>query len=185
MEVSRWKLHVKLVSTKTSAWNILDGIRARDTRGKQKMTTNHENHNITTKEYLQQVRNKFLKTKEMLREREKLNEQLYSLGGNGNRECVQQSKVKDKITELYAEIDEMDRNIVKAVDEWIWVRKKIQNEIKQLQNNNHIRVLTKRYVEFQDWSKIAEDMGYSIRYIFKLHGRALMEFDKKILKQIE
>ena len=41
-------------------------------------------------------------------------------------------------------------------------------------------VLIKRYFEHLTWEEIASRMFYSIRWIYKLHGRALEEIDKKL-----
>ncbi len=41
-------------------------------------------------------------------------------------------------------------------------------------------VLIKRYFENLSWDDIASRMFYSTRWIYKLHGRALEEIDKKL-----
>ncbi len=41
-------------------------------------------------------------------------------------------------------------------------------------------VLIKRYFEHFSWDDIASRMFYSTRWIYKLHGRALEEIDKKL-----
>jgi len=41
-------------------------------------------------------------------------------------------------------------------------------------------VLIKRYFEHLSWDDIANRMFYSTRWIYKLHGRALGEIDKKL-----
>ncbi len=41
-------------------------------------------------------------------------------------------------------------------------------------------VLIKRYFEHLNWEEIANRMFYSTRWIYKLHGRALVEMDNKL-----
>ncbi|HBL84712.1 MAG: hypothetical protein A2Y17_11310 [Clostridiales bacterium GWF2_38_85] len=41
-------------------------------------------------------------------------------------------------------------------------------------------VLIKRYFEHLSWDDIASSMFYSTRWIYKLHGRALEEMDRKL-----
>ncbi len=49
-----------------------------------------------------------------------------------------------------------------------------------LDNSDHQTVLIKRYFERLSWENIASSMFYTTRWIFKLHGRALEEMDKKL-----
>ena len=42
-------------------------------------------------------------------------------------------------------------------------------------NYDYEDLLVKRYVFCETWEKIAEDMNYELRYIHKLHGKALRE----------
>ena len=40
-------------------------------------------------------------------------------------------------------------------------------------------VLWKRYVDLKTFSRIADEMGYDISTIFRIHGRALQAFNEK------
>ncbi|MEG0090511.1 MAG: hypothetical protein RSA20_01710 [Oscillospiraceae bacterium] len=46
-------------------------------------------------------------------------------------------------------------------------------------------VLIKRYFEHLSWEDIARQMIYSIRWIYKLHGCALAEMDKKLNSNVK
>lgn len=39
-------------------------------------------------------------------------------------------------------------------------------------------VLEMRYLSHRTWEKISETLHYSVRWIYKLHGHALVEFEK-------
>ncbi len=49
-----------------------------------------------------------------------------------------------------------------------------------LDSSDHQTVLIKRYFEHLSWENIASSMFYTTRWIYKLHGRALEEIDKKL-----
>lgn len=53
-----------------------------------------------------------------------------------------------------------------------------------LDNSDHQTVLIKRYFEHLSWEAIASSMFYTTRWIYKLHGRALEEMDKKLNESI-
>lgn len=56
------------------------------------------------------------------------------------------------------------------------VRSDIENKIKCLSDDILREVLIRRYLLYQKWDVIAEEMNYGERYIYKLHLRALKEF---------
>ena len=49
-----------------------------------------------------------------------------------------------------------------------------------LDSSDNQTVLIKRYFEHLSWENIASSMFYSVRWIYKLHGSALEEMDKKL-----
>ena len=51
----------------------------------------------------------------------------------------------------------------------------ITRAIHKIGNYDYEDLLVKRYVFCETWEKIAEDMNYELRYIHKLHGKALRE----------
>ena len=55
---------------------------------------------------------------------------------------------------------------------------KITDEIHNLENANHIKILFKRYVECKSLGKVAKEMAYSYDHIRAMHGEALKEFEK-------
>ena len=56
------------------------------------------------------------------------------------------------------------------------VRSKIEKEITSLPDPTLREVLTRRYLMYQKWEHIAEEMNYGVRHIYKLHSKALKEF---------
>lgn len=75
-------------------------------------------------------------------------------------DCV--AKIVDLQTEINADIDAL-------VD----LKRKILETIKGLENVEYQTILERRYLCFETWEKIAAEMGYDLRWLFRLHGKAL------------
>ncbi|WMJ87772.1 hypothetical protein [Anaerocolumna sp. MB42-C2] len=67
-------------------------------------------------------------------------------------------------------------------DEYLLQEKKvfILELIRSIENCDCQAVLIKRYFDHRSWDDIAVSMFYSTRWIYKLHGRALEEIDRKL-----
>lgn len=70
------------------------------------------------------------------------------------------------IIELEAEIN---ADICKLVD----TKKDIVHKIKSVENPEYQTLLELRYLCFKSWEQIAVDMGYDLRWLYRLHHRAL------------
>ena len=65
-----------------------------------------------------------------------------------------------------AEINEDIRTLVQT-------KKDIVHKIKAVQNTEYQTLLELRYLCFKSWEQIAVDMGYELRWLYRLHHRAL------------
>lgn len=146
---------------------------------------------MEAKEYLGQVKSKEAKINNLKRDKESMQEMMYSLGGAGNGERVQSSRNIDKFGTLYGKIDEMERMIDDDIADLLMFKMKVSREINQMRTDKYMTVLNCRYIHFQSWEDIAEsafDEPYTVRYVLKLHGWALEEFEnthKKMLSDEE
>lgn len=143
----------------------------------------NETLEMTAKEYLLQVRRKEAIIKRLNCDKENLREILYSIGGTEEGDKVQMSRNNDRFGSIFAKIDEKDCQISEALGELIDFKVKVSDEISALSNPKYIELLHKRYIQFHSFEQIAVDMGYSYRYVTKMHGYALLEFGKKIPKR--
>lgn len=81
-------------------------------------------------------------------------------GHNSMLDCVA------KIVDLQAEINT-------DIDTLVDLKREIVQTIKGLQNAEYQTILERRYLCFETWEQIAAGMNYDLRYLLKLHGRAL------------
>lgn len=134
---------------------------------------------MTAKEYLSQIRLMDMKINNKLKELEHLKEMSTTLAGFSFMERVQTSKeTGDTIGKTIAKIIDYQHEINKDIDALVDLKKEIIGSIEKLADSDYIELLYKRYVEFKKWEQIAVDMNYDIRWVYRLHGRALEEINK-------
>ena len=85
-----------------------------------------------------------------------------------NQATSTMSEAVTKIVDLQAEIN---RDIDTLVD----LKREIVSVIKQVENLEYQTLLEKRYLCFRTWEQIAVDMGYDLRWLYRLQRRALSE----------
>lgn len=88
-------------------------------------------------------------------------------GGNGD-------KLGDTVAKIVDLQDEINRNI----DDFVNLKSEASAMMEQVKQPEYYHVLHKRYVLFQTFERISNDMGYSYRTVLNLHGRALQAFEK-------
>ncbi|MDU4847516.1 DUF1492 domain-containing protein [Clostridium sp.] len=77
--------------------------------------------------------------------------------------------MEDIITKMIDLEDEINRDIDILVD----LKIEFVSIIKKISNPEYQTLLELRYLCFKTWEQIAVDMGYDLRYIHKIHNRAL------------
>lgn len=84
----------------------------------------------------------------------------------------------DKMAETVAKMVDLQQKINDDIDKYIDLKADILQGINKIEHADYWQVLTLRYQNYQSWDSIAETMGYTTRWIFTLHGRALVEFQR-------
>lgn len=134
---------------------------------------------MTTKQYLGQISRLDRMIKNKLSEISQLKELSRSISSVTNEEKVQTTPNFDKIGTAQAKIDEMERNIDKMVDEYVDKRDLIIKQIDEIEDETYYNILFARYIEKKTFERIADELFYSWRQIIRLHGCALVDFEKK------
>lgn len=91
---------------------------------------------------------------------------------------VQASSDKDRVGSAVAKLLDLEKETDKLVDEYIDKRKRIIEQIDSIEDTNMYHVLSERYIMRKDLSVIAVEMGYSFKQVCRIHGNALMEFER-------
>lgn len=131
------------------------------------------------KEYLLQIRLLDTKINQRLKELEGYKRRMYGAKGvsyDGVR--VQTSPTPDNIGEAVGRAIEMEKEINRMVEGLWGLKHRIIGEIHSLDNDLYIKILYMRYVELKSLEEIAVETAYSYRQVLRLHGLALLDFQK-------
>lgn len=134
---------------------------------------------MTTKQYLNQIAriNRMINNK--LAEIYQLKTMVCSISVSANEDKVQSSSDKDKLGSAVAKIVDLENEINKAIDIYVDKKERIVSQIDSIKDIMEYQVLFSRYIEHKTFEQIAEDNDYSVRQILRIHGNALVEFEKK------
>lgn len=90
------------------------------------------------------------------------------------------SQVTEATATKLIELREVQRDLVDK----LWTKRiEIERIIFMIENATFAELLQRKYIRLQKWEDIATDMKFDSRYIYKLHGKALVEVDKIIRKR--
>lgn len=89
----------------------------------------------------------------------------------------QRSPMEDAIVKLIDLEHEIDAEIDKLVD----FKREVFSLMDSLEQPEHRFLLEHRYLHYKTWEEIAEMMNYSPRQILRIHSKALVGFEEKLL----
>lgn len=79
------------------------------------------------------------------------------------------SRLADAVCKIVDLQEEINADIDRLVD----LKREITERIKAVPNAEYRFLLEKRYLCFKPWNEIAEDLGYSVRHLYRVHDAAL------------
>lgn len=113
-----------------------------------------------------------------------LRSRLTSIGFATDDERVQASLKGDKIADTIANIMELEELVNDDIDKLTEYKLKAREMIEGLENNVEKIVLYKRYFECKPFEQIAMECNYSWRQTHRIHGNALRNLDKVLVKDV-
>lgn len=127
---------------------------------------------MTTKDYLRQIKKLDNRIEIDRRKIEKLRAVLdYKppSGGSGSGSSA------DRIPDTLAKIIEYEEQAERLKKIYIEIYETAEQAVKAVEDPVLREVLERRYFLYQKWEEIAKEMNRDIRWIYRLHGRALNE----------
>ena len=128
---------------------------------------------MTTKEYLSQA----------YRIDQRINSKLEQVASLRALATKATSTISDNLPSGSQNVQAMEDNIVKIIDleneinkdisTLVDLRREIVGVIKRISNPEYQTLLELRYLCFYSWEKVAVEMDYDLRYMHKLHRKAL------------
>ena len=134
---------------------------------------------MTTKEYLSQV---FLLSTRLKTKRQQAAELRNSIAGISGIDYTGikvQTTPTPKMQEAIDRLISLEERIAQEILEMEQKKEKIVSQINRLKIPVHIQILKLRYIDFLSWDEIADQTKYSPRQVYRLHGKALREFQKE------
>lgn len=138
---------------------------------------------VTAKEYLLQIKeqgNDILNQEEYI---QRLRDSLGVAGIRYDKERVQSSPEPDKFAKIFGQIFEEEEKLQQMKDDLALTRVKIINQIHQIEDSKHQKVLYIVYVDGKNLKKAAQAMCFSYDYVKEIHIAALQAFEQKFLPQ--
>ena len=76
-----------------------------------------------------------------------------------------------------AKMVDLENDINEDIDALVDLKAEIMRRIKRVENTEYQTILELRYLCFKRWEVIAVELGYDLRYLYKLHDQALDAFN--------
>ena len=86
---------------------------------------------------------------------------------------------------IIARLTDTEDEINADIDRLISLKLEIMNTIWQVEDAKACAVLERRYHSFKSWEEIAAELNVSVRWVHKIHGKALEDVEKILKKDIK
>lgn len=134
---------------------------------------------MNSKEYLQQA---YIIDRQIRLDIQKLDSMRGALHGRAisyDRDGSKAASRTNGIEDSMIRVLDYERHIKEEIERLTSKRMAIENDIYAILDDVLREVLIRRYLLYQKWELIAEEMNYGVRHIYKLHLKALREFSKR------
>lgn len=100
-------------------------------------------------------------------------------------ERVQSSSGGGDFTTIIDRIVDLQNKINQEIDELVKLKDNARTLIHKLTDRRYQTVLTEYYINHKTWEQVADIMDYDLRYVYKVHGRALQVFSEIMKEDIK
>lgn len=137
---------------------------------------------MKAKEYLKQVELLDVKIRQKKIELAGLKEEATCTGAfDYSAEKVQTSAKADSMSKKVAKYVDLENEIHEDIERFTELKHKVIGQIHMLDDPKYINILFKKYIEYKGLKEISKELGYSYDHIRRVHGWALLEFQRKNL----
>lgn len=133
---------------------------------------------LEAKEYLSQAFDVDRKIERTILKIEKMKSSLYGKSSNYSERSGDNSQNENSVENTVLKVIEYEERKDKLIDVLVGLKLEIEGVINKIPNEKYKDILERRYLLFQKWEEIAEELNYSVQWIHKLHRRALTEVQK-------
>ena len=134
---------------------------------------------MKAKDYLQEIQVFFIYIEQKKRQLEEMRRMCTYLRGASIGTGSKNSNTSDGFTKASDKLLDLELDLTRKIEEYQLMKNERIEMIQSLSKPEYMEVLYKRYVEFKTFERVAYEMNYALNYIFKLHGSAIKEFEKR------
>lgn len=127
---------------------------------------------MTTKEWLNRGRNLNEEINALIKAKEKALYDACNVSIAYDKERVQTSQYNSSEMK-FSKFADYSKAIDDRIDELYKIKYEIFKAISNVENGTYRTLLIERYINFESWEQIANNMNYDRRQITRLHGEAL------------
>ena len=136
---------------------------------------------MTVKEFLRSVREQDRLLRAYEQELENLRRRAYNISSPRLGDKIQSNHLAT-LDEIVDKLDSQIEKVNAAWDALIDKRDQAKTLIDKVDDESARCVLYRYYILGKTWEQIAVEMNYTIRWIYKLHGKALQDLEKEFTK---
>lgn len=133
---------------------------------------------MTPKKYLQQAYIINCEIKRTIAKIESMRQSLYGKGADYSNDGSKPASRENSLEKTICKIIDYETEANKKIDKLVDKKIEIEKAIEQIENQKQKEILEKRYLLFEKWEQIAVDMDIDLRWIYRLHNRALDNLKK-------
>jgi hypothetical protein len=131
---------------------------------------------MTAKEYLRQLKYLDNRINAKLLEREQIRTMAEKTTVSLSEKV--QTSSRNKMGDVVVRLVELEELINKDIDKLVYLKEEAGDKINRISNDKYKIVLSMYYLSNKTFEEVAELTEMSFRWVHKLHGRALKEFEK-------
>ena len=128
---------------------------------------------MTAKEYLNQAYWLDRRIDSKLEQLSALRDLATKTTGVMSDDAVSHTRNVHSMQDVIAKIIDMQNEINADIDRLVDLKHEIMHTIKSVKNQEQQTLLELRYLCFKSWEFVAEEMGYNVRHIYRLHDEAI------------
>lgn len=130
---------------------------------------------MTAKEYLNQARYLDLRINSKIAQIDHLNDLATHVTSTISDMPRNTSPDPSRMETTICKIVDLEQEISEDLGQLMDLKRDLQQVVDGVSRPEYQVILQKRYLEMEQWEDIAGDMNYDVRYVQKLHGRALAD----------
>lgn len=90
------------------------------------------------------------------------------------------SRNMHRLEDIICKIVDLEDEINDDIDHFVDMKREYMQVIGSITSPVHQLIMEKRYLCCQTWEQISLELGYDMRWLLRLHGRALIEVEKAL-----